>query len=193
MCPPTTMEPETEVSLRLLARARSGDAAALDALLLRYLPRLRRWAAGRLPLAARAEVDTEDLVQDTMMNAVRHLDRVEVRDSAALQAYLRQALANRLIDAYRRGHRRGTTVEIDSGLAAEDTSPLEAAIGGEALARYEEALRQLKPLDRQAVILRIELCYPYEEVAAMLGKTSAATARVAVSRALTRLAHAMRP
>lgn len=190
--PPTAMEPETEVSLRLLERARSGDPAALDALLLRYLPRLRRWAAGRLPVAARAELDTDDVVQETMVNAVRHLHRIEIQDAGALQAYLRQALSNRLIDAYRRAGRKAPQVEMDSGLPAENTSPLEAAIGSEALARYEAGLRQLKSEDRQAVILRVELCYPYDEIAAMLGKSNAAAARVAVSRALARLARAMR-
>ena len=186
------MEPETEVSLRLLQRARSGDAAALDALLLRYLPRLRRWAAGRLPPAARADLDTDDVVQETMVNAVRHLDRMEIRDGGALQAYLRQALSNRLIDAYRRGARRVPHTAVDSALPAENTSPLEAVIGHEALARYEAGLRALKDEDRQAIILRVELCYPYDEIAAMLGKSSAAAARVAVSRALGRLARAMR-
>lgn len=186
------MESETELSLRLLERARAGDAAALDALLERYLPRLRRWAAGRLPAAARGLLDTEDVVQETVVRAVGRLDRLEIRDAGALQAYLRQALTNRLIDVYRHVQRRANDTGIDSQLPGEDTSPLEAAIGRETLARYEAALLRLKPDDREAVILRVELCYEYEEIADMLGKSSAAAARVAVSRALARLSREMR-
>jgi RNA polymerase sigma-70 factor (ECF subfamily) len=42
-----------ETSLSLLERAREGDADALNALIARYLPRLQRWAHGRLPAWAR--------------------------------------------------------------------------------------------------------------------------------------------
>lgn len=187
------METEVENSVRLLERARSGDEAALNALLLRYLPRMRRWAAGRLPQAARGALDTDDVVQETIVKAVRHLDRLQIRNAGALQAYLRHALTNRLIDAYRQADRKAKETAVDSELPAEDTSPLEAAIGRETLARYEQALRRLKNEDRQAVVLRIELCYEYEEIAGMLGKSSAASARVAVSRALARLSREMRP
>ena len=54
-------------SLVLLERAQQGDAAALDELCRRYIPRLENWAAGRLPLHARDLHDTADLVQEAMV------------------------------------------------------------------------------------------------------------------------------
>src|SRR5688500_19892281 len=51
-------------TLNLLQRARAGDADALDALIGRFLPRLQRWATGRLPGWARDLADTHDLVQE---------------------------------------------------------------------------------------------------------------------------------
>src|SRR5215813_2019112 len=45
-------------SLELLARARSGDANALNDLCARYLPRMQKWAHGRLPAWARGALDT---------------------------------------------------------------------------------------------------------------------------------------
>src|SRR5690349_24653258 len=57
----------------LLAMARTGDDGARDQLAARYLPVLRRWAHGRLPARARGLVDTDDLVNETMLHA---LDRV---------------------------------------------------------------------------------------------------------------------
>jgi RNA polymerase sigma-70 factor, ECF subfamily len=186
------MESPLESSVELLARARDGDAEALNELLLRYLPRLKRWATGRLPHTARDLLDTGDIVQETVVKAVRNIDRLEVRDDGALQAYLRQALKNRLADAYRRGRVHMDDTAVKSDLPARDASPLEEAIGGEAVRRYEAALERLQPLDRQAVILRVELCYEYDHIARMLGKSSASAARVAVSRALARLSREMR-
>ena len=185
------MEPSGESSLLLLEQARAGDARALEQLLERYLPRLRRWASGRLPKAARGLLDTEDIVQETVVKAVRNLDHMEVRDDGALQAYLWQAVTNRLTDAYRRSANRPVDTAVRSDLPGREPSPLEQAIGAEALDRYEEALKDLGPGDREAIVLRIELCYEYDEIARMLGKSSAGAARVAVSRALTRLSRGM--
>src|SRR5262245_59937709 len=63
----------------LLRRAKDGDTAARDQLLARYLPRLRRWAAGRLPMHARSLLDTTDLVQEILTRVIEGLDRIEVR------------------------------------------------------------------------------------------------------------------
>ncbi len=185
-------EPSVESSVDLLLRARAGDDAALDTLLARYLPRLRRWASGRLPWGARTMVDTGDVVQDAVMAALKHLNTVELRGSGSIQAYLRQAVNNRLTDLYRRSARRPRREDLPEHAAATSTSPLEAAIGSEALRRYEEALSRLKEEDRQAVVLRIELGCDYTEIADELGKPSLPAARVAVSRALARLAAEMR-
>lgn len=178
-------------SADLLRRVRAGDERALDRLVETYLPRLRRWATGRMPAGARDMLDTEDLVQDTIIAALRNLDHVEVRGPGALQAYLRRALANRLTDLYRRQARRPPAGPLGSDLPALAPSPLEEALGQEVLGRYEAGLGRLSAGDRELVILRIELRCGYDEIAASTGKSSAAHARVAVSRAIARLAREM--
>src|SRR5689334_2064563 len=85
-------------SLVLLDRIRDGDAAALNELIRRYLPRLSRWAAGRLPTWARDMNETDDLVQDTLARAAAQLGHFEHRHDGALQAYLRRAVMNRIRD-----------------------------------------------------------------------------------------------
>jgi len=64
---------DCKTSVRLFIRARDGDDTALNELLGRYLPKLRRWAAGRLPRAARDLNDTDDIVQETLIKALRHV------------------------------------------------------------------------------------------------------------------------
>jgi DNA-directed RNA polymerase specialized sigma24 family protein len=71
-------------------------------------------------------------------------------------------------------------------------SPLEQAIGAQALARYDAALAALEADEQQAIIGRLELGYDYGELAAALGKPSRDAARQAVRRAVLRLAERMR-
>ena len=71
--------PEAESSVELLARARAGDNQALDNLFSRYLPRLERWAHGRLPPWARDARETQDLVQDTLTQVFLKLGSFEPR------------------------------------------------------------------------------------------------------------------
>jgi RNA polymerase sigma-70 factor (ECF subfamily) len=121
-----------------------------------------------------------------------NLDTLEIRTEGALQAYLRQSVSNRIIDQYRRHGRRPPREEIPEDAVAAGNSPLEEAIGAEALENYERALESLREEDRQVIILKVELGLDYAEIATQLGKPSADAARMAVRRAIDRLAEAMR-
>ena len=184
---------ELESTFLLIEQIRAGDKSALDRLLRRFLPLLTRWASGRLPRGVRDLSDTEDLVQETIISALRHIDHIEIRGEGALQAYLRRAVLNRIRDELRRHGRRGLAETLDENLRAKEDSPLEIAIGNEALERYEAALSRLSAGDREAVIARIELGQTYAEIASALGKPSTEAARMAVNRALARLARLMTP
>jgi RNA polymerase sigma-70 factor (ECF subfamily) len=176
-----------ESTQQLLDLVRQGDRDALDRLYARCLPPLRRWARGRLPAAARGALDTQDLVQDTVVNSLRRLDQFDSRHEGALQAYLRQAVLNRIRDEARRFGRRPVQAELSESLQSEAASPLDIAIGREGVEQYEAALQRLRPADREAIIGRLELQHDYQELAIILGKPNANAARVAVTRALARL------
>jgi RNA polymerase sigma-70 factor (ECF subfamily) len=184
-----TVDPES--TFNLVERARAGDQEALDRLLARHLAPLQRWARGRLPTWARDLADTDDLVQDTLLQTFRRLSVFEVRGPGALQAYLRQAVLNRVRNELRRKGRRPEAAELDGREVAVGQSPLEAAIGKEAVDRYERALSALTPDEREAIIGRVEMGYSYEELAELLGKPSADAARKAAQRALVRLTRQM--
>jgi len=180
-----------ETTMDLLAQMKQGDDAALDAIFQRSIPPLQRWAHGRLPRSSRGALDTADLVQDTVISALRHLDRFEARRQGALQAYLRQAIANRIRDEIRKVQSRPVVQDPVSGIVDAAPSPLEHVIGRERLERYEKALAQLLPAEREAIIARLELQQSYEEVALALGKPTAGAARMAVTRAVRHLVAAM--
>jgi RNA polymerase sigma factor (sigma-70 family) len=184
--------PDATATVDLVQRARAGDQAALDDLFVRYEARLRRWAHGRLPAQARGALDTQDLVQDTLVRVFRKLQDFEPRHPGAFRDYVWTTLWNAVRDIARSSKRRGPVDPLDElDLPTHDPSPLEQAVGRETLERYEAAMDRLRPEEREALVARIEFGLSHAEVAETLGKPSAAAAHMAVSRALIRLAEEM--
>ena len=103
-----------ERTVRLLDRYRAGDEQALEQLMARYLAPLQRWAHGRLPSWAREGTDTQDLLQDTLLQVFKQIDLFEVRGQGAFHAYLRQAALNRIRNEMRRVSRRPQLSALDS-------------------------------------------------------------------------------
>jgi RNA polymerase sigma factor (sigma-70 family) len=187
----TSRSLDAESTFHLIERARAGDQQALERLFARHLKPLQRWARGRLPKWARDLADTDDLVQDTLVQTFKRIEGFEPRRVGALQAYLRQAVLNRIRNELRRKGRQPHATDLD-GIEVESVeSPLEQAIGQEAVERYEGALQRLKPEEREAIIARVEMGYSFEELAEALGKPTPDAARKAAHRALVRLAEEM--
>lgn len=179
--------PSPEETVSLLQQVRAGDEQALEALLARLLPRLRRWAHGRLPRSARGLLETGDVVQSVASKAVRRLASIEINRSADLAYYLRQAIANEIASQWRRELRQPIETTLGDSLPAPATSPLDRLIGAERLRRYEAALERLDPSDREIIVGRFELAYDYDDLARYLGKPSVGATRVAVHRAVKHL------
>ena len=178
---------EMQSTVDLLALAKNGNSDAVEVIFARCVPVLRRWARGRLPYRSRTLLETQDIVQDAVYQVLRRLDKFEARHQGALQAYLRQAVLNRIRDEARLLARRPAAVEFDDQHPDSAASPLEQAIDHDDLERYEAALARLRPIDREAIIARIELQNSYEEIAQALGKPTANAARSLVVRALYKL------
>ena len=181
-----------EPTATLLRRAQDGDARALGDLILKFRPRLVRWAHGRLPAQARSIADTDDIVQETLVRTVRNLAHFEVRSDGGLDAYFRRALLNRVREEIRR---RQTEASKRDDLPAEridaGPTPIETALDAEARGRYEAGLAQLEEEERLAVIGRLELGYTFAEVASLIDKKTPDAARKHTERALRKLAGQM--
>ena len=188
---PSRCVKENETSFQLLMRARTGDPDALEDLCTHYYPRLHRWARGRLPRAARGAIDTGDIVQEVLIKVIKRIPVFMPRDEAAFQGYLRRALTNRFHDVARNAKVHPAPGPLDSAWPAFGPSPLELAIGTEGIERYEAALAKLDEKDQRAIVARCEWGMSHEEVAQLLGKNTANAARVAIHRALVRLAKEM--
>ena len=191
--PGVPSSPDDTSSVRLLDRAIRGDRSAREALFARYLPWLRRWARGRLPHWARGLADTSDVVQDALHRTVTRLGGFEPRGEGALRAYLRSAVENRIRDEMRRAVRRPAMDVLDEGqpLAGNDRSLQERIIHDEAWDRYRSALKHLPRRDQRLIVGRLEMGYSFQQLAAIDGKGGPDAARMALKRALVRLAAEM--
>ena len=180
-----------ESTATVLRQVREGAPGARDRLARRYLPVLQRWARGRLPAAARSHVDTDDLVQLTLLRALEKVNEFEPRHPGAFLAYLRKILQNKVLDELRRQSRKPELASLPPEILQPHPSALERLIGKERLESYERALAALSPEQQEAVILRIECGCSWQEVAESLGNPSANAARMVVTRALVKLAEQM--
>lgn len=178
-------------STLLLHMAAEGDQRAVELLVRRYLPALRRWTHGRLPRNCRALNDTDDLVQVALIRTIARLQKFRPRQPHAFLSYVRQALRNQIRDEVRRARRTPELHPLDDRLPDHEPTPLEETIGRDAAARYERALSRLPSDQLAAVVMRLELGFDYREVGDMLGGRTANAARLVVVRALVRLAKEM--
>ena len=184
---------DIESTLELLKRAHQGDRTAVEVLIERCVPPLRRWAHGRLPQYARSEYQTEDLVQEAVLRVLRRLDTFESRRVGALQAFLRQTVRNLICDEIRKVRHRNISLEIPDEIEDEQLSALETLIAKEQVERYEMAMKRLQSVDRELIVARFEMGLAFDDVAVATGRPTAAAARMAVTRAMSKLAAELNP
>lgn len=194
--PPEPMsepEPPLESTAFLLAQVREGDAAAEERLFVRFITPLRKLARRLLPCTGRDIADTDDLVMHTLQRALGSVrqGRFEQRGEGAFLAYLRQILHNAVIDEAKQRMRKPRRDELSADIPDPAPSPLVRAIGRQHLKRFEAALERLPERKRQAVILRIEFGYSYEQIAEAAGFPTATAARMQVGRSLLQIAESL--
>lgn len=174
----------------LVFKARSGDRSAENEIVRRNLPELTQYARGRLPGAARSANDTEDLVQDTMIQALKRLSTFDPSRPGGFQAYLRTSLRHRVCDEVRRSIRTPQTAPMQD-TPDHGPTPHDVIAARETAASYRRALATLRPNYRALVQAHIERDWNAEQIARMFGKPTVNAARVALGRAIGRLLAAM--
>jgi RNA polymerase sigma-70 factor, ECF subfamily len=184
---------DATATLELVERARGGDESAWEILMRRYRAPLERFARSRLARQAHRLADTDDVVQDVTINVFRRLHRIELRFPGALLAYLRRSVSNRVADEHRRAVRQGPTATLDDNLPDGHQSPLDVTIDRDKVRAYRTALLALSADDRLAIVMRLERGEGYDVIAERLGKPTPNAARVAVARAMFKLAKQMSP
>lgn len=157
----------------------------------RFRPYLRLIARLHLPAALKGKLDSSDVVQDTLVRALQHLDQFRGATEAELAGWLRQILATTLANAARdwgRGKRdagrevplaqeiHDSSARLEAVLAADQTSPSLAAVRHEGLLHLAAAVEALPDDQREAVTLYHLRQVPLDRVAEQLNRTPAAVA-----------------
>ena len=162
--------------------------ATTEALIEQCLPALSRWAHGRIPAAARGRFETRDLVQEAVLHLIARRHSFEPTTVEATLAYLRKTVLNLVRDEARRLARRPVSAELTDDVPEVVETPLDRLILQQMYDAYRQALATLKPRDRMLIVASIEKDWSVHEIAARLPMKSIAATRIALSRAVQRLA-----
>jgi RNA polymerase sigma-70 factor (ECF subfamily) len=129
--------------------------------------------------------DGEDVVQDALARA--YYDLAELKEPAAMRAWLFRIAHNRALDWLRRYDRRmGESLEEPDALAAPADDPEDEVAREQALKAALSRFLELAPAQRSCVILKDVLEHSLEEIAALLDLTVPAV-KAALSRGRARL------
>ncbi len=184
-------------------RVRQGDRDAMASLFAAHRAPLRRWIETKLDPRLRGRLSPSDVLQDVYLAAEQRLDHFRPLGDMPFRVWVRLIANQSLVDLHRRhlgAHARDAGLETafhgndDSGdspslaarLAADLTSPSQAAMRGEALDLLVRAVDAMDPLDREVLSLRHFQEKTNDEVAEILG-IPRGTASKRYIRALGRL------
>jgi RNA polymerase sigma-70 factor (ECF subfamily) len=171
----------------LLQQARAGDGPALGQLLERYRAYLLVLARVQIGRRLQGKVDASDVVQDVFLGAHRDFPQFRGTTPNEFLAWLRQVLASLLANLVRHYHgtqRRDVRLErqlaaeleksslaLDRGLVAEQSSPSQQAARREQSALLADALTRLPAEWRDLLMLRHLEGLTFPEVARRMGRT----------------------
>jgi RNA polymerase sigma-70 factor (ECF subfamily) len=189
----------------LIEQVQQGDRNALNELCNRYLMRVLAAVRVRLGAPLRRKLDSWDIVQEVMIEALRKVQSFDFRTEGAFLKYLNRVVENRIRDEADRwrAQKRDAGKEIPLGAEgsssgpnplkslADRAAPTPSRIVGlhEDLALLERAMDRLAEESQEyrdlIVAVKIEGC-TYEEIARETGKSPDAV-RMKVNRAMAAL------
>jgi RNA polymerase sigma-70 factor (ECF subfamily) len=183
----------------LLDQVAAGDADALNQLLARERPFMRRVVEIRLDGRLRARLDPSDVVQEAQLEVSRRLPDYLHRRPMSFRLWLRQTTFETVLRLHRfhltaecRAVARELPLPEDSSLTlgrqllARGAGPPEQLVERELARRVREGLARLGEDDREVLLLRAFEGLANADVAAILGIDSSAASQ-RFGRALARL------
>jgi len=165
----------------LAARARCGDEACFQELARRLRAPLAAFVVRRLPSPA----DADDVVQETLLRAYRHIDRYDPTRRFSTWLF---AIGKNVASNHRAAHLRRTDLEQRGGRESE-TVAVQVAVGPAARAAddlWRTAQRLLSGEAYRALWLRYAEDLSVGEIARELGRTAVST-KVMLFRARRKL------
>jgi RNA polymerase sigma-70 factor, ECF subfamily len=185
----------------LLARGRAGDLTAQGELLALCRNFLRILARTQIDHKLRVRCDDSDLVQETLVEALRDFPKFAGTTEQELLAWLRRILVRNLADQVKRNKAQarnwqrqqsleemldGSCLAVHVALAQGISSPSAQASHNEECLRLADALANLSADYRNVIVMRHLQNLKFEQIADRMGRSSGAT-RMLWTRALEKL------
>lgn len=179
---------DADLPSETLARARTGDPGALEAIYRAYEQPVRTLARRLVANAAAAE----DLTQDTFVEVLGSLHRYEGRGSFA--GWIRTIAVSKCLMHLRSPWRRALpwSPDDDAGAAGTAARAFRGQVAGDEPLDVERALAKLAAADRCVVWLHDVEGYTHAEIGGLLGGT-ASLSKSRLARAHVRLRELLEP
>jgi RNA polymerase sigma-70 factor (ECF subfamily) len=176
----------------LLARAISGERAALEQLLLAQCTALSRHIAQKIPASLQSVLSVDDILQETLLQAFRNIQRFKPRTSRSFSVWLKTIAENQLNNAVKaltrqkRGgtHRTratrppsghsGSLIDLVELLSDGRRTPSQSAMRREVVHVVQVAIGGLPPDQREAIELRFLEGRSLAETAVVMGRSTSA-------------------
>jgi len=188
----------------LVQRLESGDPQALADAFALHRQRLACLVRFRLAPRLQGRLDADDVLQEAYLAAARRIAHFGRTESPSPFVWLRMIVMQTLVDLYRQhlgakmrdggrevpiqevGYPDATSASMAISLAAQLTSPSQAAVRAERMDRVRQAIETMDPIDREVLALRHFEELTNQEAAEVLGIQPKA-ASIRYVRALRRL------
>lgn len=191
--PPHSTERNDEFSEESLRQIQQGNPKAWEAFYSRQRDALLFSIRCRLGPELRSHIESEDILQSVVKDAVAELPRFESRGPHALNHYLHVCILNKIRSkaTFYGAQKRSGEVPLSASMAERlsDQAPSEYA-DKDRYDRLESALLKVPQLMREVILLREVEGLTNKEAAHVLKKSPAATSKLH-ARALARLGQIM--
>jgi RNA polymerase sigma-70 factor (ECF subfamily) len=177
----------------LIRQARAGDERALGQLCEQHRPYLKLLAQRSLDSQIGVRADASDLVQQTLLSAIRNFKNFEGEHSAQFVAWLQVIHERNVVDTIRAHtadkravNREGPIVDDRNQINPQTDSPSARAMRSEEAVQLAQAMETLPADQREAVRLRHLEGWPISRIAASLARSEEASAGL-IKRGMAKL------
>ena len=190
----------------LISKAIAGDLAAIEILLYRHRKRLLAYIESHCPQELRASLETQDILQDTWLKAIRSISGFHATASDSIYPWLVKIARNVMADqikylkSTKRNKRQITGATDDENasivrlleqLAMYKRTPSKSASSHELMATLDSAIERLPKDQATALRLRYLSGWNVKEVAQTMSRSSGSVSMLC-NRALKSLRWEMR-
>lgn len=112
--------------------------------------------------------DIEDIVHDSMLKIIDHLDKISIDDSSKMKAFCTVIVKHKAIDFLRTRNNQNISIEEEEIMISEETNPLNIIVDDEIHQKLLKAIDSLNDTYKEVCILKYVHGLKEREIASVL-------------------------